>query len=217
MGRHLIDLTGLRFGRLTVTKFVEFDKDNESMWLCRCDCGNEKVIRQGNLRRKNKPTKSCGCLSKEVSRKTNSKHCESKTKLYKIWVSMKNRCNCGKAGGYSVYGGKGIRVCSEWSEYLGFKKWALSNGYKPDLSIERKDNNKGYEPENCEWIPLKDQYQNRTTNRYITINGQTKYLAEWCRYYGIGYGTARRRIVQNKPQDEWFTPPKKQSRIIARV
>ena len=158
MGK-LIDLTGKRFGRLLVVEKSE-SKNGYAAWLCRCDCGNEKII-SGNELRKGK-AKSCGCLRKEVATKTFIKHGKTNTLLYEVWKSMKARCNNLNNKRYSSYGGRGITVCDEWREsFQAFYDWAMINGYREGLSIDRIDNDGNYEPSNCRWATASEQQKNK--------------------------------------------------------
>lgn len=115
-------------------------------------------------------------------------------RLYRIWHSMKQRCSNKNLPFYKYYGGKGVTVCPEWQKYKPFHEWALKNGYREDLTIDRIDLNKGYCPENCRWIPFAEQRKNTTQTRKITINGITKPLKDWCREYGISYHAVCQRI-----------------------
>jgi len=141
---------GKRFGRLTVLYRI-----NKYYWACLCSCGKNISVMKNNL--KAKRTKSCGCLNKELVIERSYKHgdnCRGKTKrLYRIWIHMKTRCYSGKDRNSLRYRKKGIIVCPEWKDnYNAFKSWAILNGYQDDLTIDRKNNNGNYEPNNCQWL-----------------------------------------------------------------
>jgi len=142
------DLTGQRFGRLTVLEDSgKRNLNGDVRWLCLCDCGNIKSETGSNLKYR---TRSCGCLQKERRIKHGHNHRGKTTKLYRTWMNMKNRCVNPNIPGFKYWGGKGISVCQEWkNDFITFMKWALSHGYKPGLAIARIDSNKGYCPENC--------------------------------------------------------------------
>ena len=152
------ELTGERFERLTVLgEALEKDRHGNVKWICRCSCGNYLKVNANNLRHGN--TQSCGCLQKENILKANTTHGLSHnkngktTKLYGIWSTLKQRCNNSNTINYRYYGAKGIKVCDEWkNDYMNFYNWAMANGYREGLTIDRIDSDGNYEPSNCEWV-----------------------------------------------------------------
>ena len=192
----MLDITGNRYGRLTVIREVERMRyasgNSHRVWECLCDCGNIIRCTTDRLRRGN--TKSCGCLRKEITSKKNYKHGGTKTKLYRIWAEMNGRCFCKTNKAYKNYGARGIRVCDEWRKNFSlFRSWAMSNGYQEGLTIERIDNNGNYCPDNCKWIPKSEQSKNRRNCHLITFNGKTQTLSEWSRELHVD-----RECVRNK-------------------
>ena len=189
----LIDLTGQRFGRLVVIERADNSADGRARWLCRCDCGQSKTVLGEHLKKGR--TKSCGCAKSESSSKRFKKHGGRNSKLYRIWSNMKDRCNNPDCKVYSDYGGRGIKVCKEWiDDFSAFQKWALANGYKEGLTIDRKDNDKGYSPDNCRWTDRKIQGNNKRNCRYITYKGQRKTVAEWSDITGTPHDTLLYRL-----------------------
>jgi len=157
----LIDLTDLVFGRLTVISRAGRDKNRQAQWLCRCVCGNNIITRTDHL--KSGSTTSCGC----------SKHGKSSHPLYGVWVNMRTRCNNPNYYKHHRYGGRGISVCKEWdSEFIDFYNWAISNGWRNDLQIDRIDNDGNYCPDNCRFVSSLDNNNNKSL---IQANNKTGY------------------------------------------
>lgn len=205
----LLDLTGKRFGRLTVVSRAENSKSGKTRWRCKCDCGNECVVHGDSLKSGN--TKSCGCVRRESSHNKATTHGMSDTPLFAVWWAMISRCKNPNNKSYKNYGGRGIRVCDEWTDSSKFFEWAIKNGYAEGLTIERIDVNGGYEPSNCTWIPKEKQARNKTNNRMIEINGERKCLAQWCEEYGVDYFTVHQRICKLgwSPEKALNTPKRK--------
>lgn len=169
------------------------DKD-ERYYLFRCDCGNITSIIAYNVERG--ATTSCGCKRKRMldAGEMRRKHGGKGTRLYGIWKSMRERCNTLSSSNYHKYGGRGIRVCEDWTDFVNFEKWAVCNGYADNLTIDRIDNNGNYEPSNCRWTTYQEQNNNRRSNVYLTYQGETKTLTQWAREKGIKPGTLCRRL-----------------------
>lgn len=202
-----IDMTGQRFGRLTVTERASNNKHNCVMWLCRCDCGKDVAVLGSSLR--NGSTRSCGCYSAELTRERGTTHGMCKSRLYRIWDAMKQRCYATSHKAFENYGGRGITVCNAWREsFEAFRDWALSAGYNDDLTLDRMDTDGNYEPSNCQWVSLKDQQSNKRNNRLISYAGKTLTVSEWAEVTGINRSTLFARIRLGWPCEKIIeTPP----------
>lgn len=189
----LIDLTGRRFGRYVVLRRAIGDYSHP-MWLCRCDCGAEKVVRGDHLRAG--LIQSCRCYMIDRTRQTKTTHGDcprsGKSRLYGVWRDMKNRCYNPNVSDYKNYGGRGIVICEEWkSDYAAFRKWAMGSGYdecakRSDCTIDRIDNNGNYEPCNCRFSTALEQAQNKRPRKerkveQYTLDGQLVGLYASCR------------------------------------
>ena len=203
------DLTGMKFGRLTVEKRLDdrIYKNGKAypLWLCRCDCGNTKAVIGGNLTRG--LTKSCGCLQKEKASNAKYKHGDTDSRLYNVWSAIKRRCFNSSVPEYHRYGGRGITMCEEWFDYNTFRNWAYNSGYKSDAprgecTIDRIDNDGNYCPENCRWVSQQEQMNNVSYNHYIACNGETHTVAEWSRIRGIPYAILLQRLNRYKMSAE---------------
>ena len=193
----LKDLTGMTFGRLKVIERVENHKNRHVMWLCECQC-EEKTLRVVDSEHLlSGHTKSCGCLAREKSRERATTHGKHNTKIYKTWKNMKERVLNPNNTRYKNYGERGIKICDEWKDsFESFYNWAMNNGYKEGLTIERKNVNGDYCPENCEWITFEEQRHNKTKNstHWIEYNGQKLTMKQWSELLNINYKTLENRI-----------------------
>lgn len=183
-----IDLTGHKYGKLTVIEFAGNGHRRESLWKCQCDCGNTRIVTGSHLRTGH--TSSCGCKSKDRIGTLNYKTGLSNTRLYGVYRNMLNRCYWNKAKHFCDYGGRGITVCDEWLGDKGFEnflEWSRLNGYTDKLTIDRIDNNSGYSPDNCRWVDRYVQANNKRNTHYIRINGEVGTVANMARKYNISY------------------------------
>jgi hypothetical protein len=156
----VIDLSGKIFSRLKVIQRADNDAHGNAQWLCRCECGNNVTITGTRLIRH--IIKSCGCLRRDSCIERSTTHGKKKTRIYRIWLNMKNRCYNEKDPHYDYWGGRGITVCDEWcNDFKAFYEWAMSHGYADDLSVDRRNNDENYCPENCRWATFKEQTDNR--------------------------------------------------------
>ena len=190
MNRQIKDLTGLKFGNLTVISNYGKIKGS-TYWQCQCDCGKIKIMNHYNLL--NGKSTSCGCLKGQKISKNKSTHDKTNTKIYKLWLGIKARCNNINNPKYKNYGGRGIKVCNEWqNDFMSFYNWATNNGYNENAeygkcTIERIDVNGDYEPSNCTFKNLKEQANNRTTNVFIEYNGENHTLKQWSEILNLNY------------------------------
>lgn len=163
-----IDLTGQRFGRLTVISRTA-NEGKAVAWSCKCECGNETITTGTRLRAGR--VKSCGCYSKEVTSIRSTIHHQSHKRLYNVWSNMKGRCYNINNPHYKEYGGRGIKVCEEWRhDYQAFHDWAYANGYddkapKYECTIDRINNDGDYSPSNCRFVGMTEQRHNRRDSR----------------------------------------------------
>jgi hypothetical protein len=210
--------SGEKFARLTLIERSKLDKD--WWWLCSCDCGNTKFIREYAVREG--ITRSCGCLLTEAKRRAR-KHGECRgdgktivrSAEYKTWLHIRDRCSNPKAAGYELYGGRGIKVCERrQASYLDFLE-DMGRKPTPKHSIDRIDNQKGYEPENCRWATTTEQRRNCRTNRFLNIDGIAKTVSEWAELSGTHYETIRGRLARGWAEKEAvFTHARKRKELL---
>lgn len=189
------DVIGKRFGKLIairqVDDYIAPSGSRHKKYLCKCDCGKTASVLKEHL--VSGRTKSCGCLRKEAGKWVTT-HNEIHTRLYRIWGNMVNRCTNPNNPAWCNYGGRGILVCDEWRSYENFRDWAKSSGYFDKLSLDRTDNNGGYNPDNCRWVDRYTQANNTRSNHLIEYNGVTKTIAEWATVLGVPYKNLHNRI-----------------------
>ena len=196
---------GQTFGRYTVESAYVAKRGN-ARFKCVCSCGNRTdvpapAVIKGQAR-------SCGCLRDEENREKYGRHRRSRTPIYKTWQSMKERCHNPTCHAYPLYGGRGITVCERWRN--SFDAFLEDMGERPvGMSIDRIDNNKGYEPSNCRWATVIDQSNNRSTNRFLTIDGVSKTVTEWGRQVGKSRAVIKERLKRGwSERDAVFEPLK---------
>lgn len=199
--RRYKDITGQKFGRLTALYRLHNYHKTGTWWLCICDCGNLKEVNLRNLQNSN--TKSCGCLIKAGNHRT---HDKTGTRLYQIWNGMKQRCYDKHADNYNRYGGRGIVVCDEWKDnFMSFYDWSIVNSYNDTLTIDRIDNNKGYSPNNCRWITLRQQANNRRSNTNIKYDKYNYNITQWGKILNLSHSVLSHRHHNNYDVVEMLT------------
>ena len=192
------DMLGKRFGHLTVTGLA--NKNNtyplRRNWMLLCDCGKDVTANTNILTKGQKST--CGtCDLHSQLLAHNKTHGKSKTKLFRVWYGILERCYNNRIMSYKNYGARGISVCKEWRDsYQSFHSWAMVSGYREGLSIDRIDNNGGYEPGNCRWCSKKEQAQNRRSNVFINYMGDSKTISQWESILGFGREIIRSRLLR---------------------
>ena len=199
-------MIGQKFGRLKVIKELSERKNGGKVYKCLCDCGNYTDVRGSFLR--NGKTKSCGCLMND----TNTKHSKYNTRIYNIYYGIIQRCyNKNDKYHYPHYGGRGIKMCDEWlNDFMNFYKWAMDNGYKDNLTIDRIDNDGNYEPNNCRWTTTYEQNKNRSCSLLVTYKGKTKTITEWIKTLklDVPYITINKRLLKYgySVEEAFYTP-----------
>ena len=206
------NLDGFTSGKLRATPIFE-KRGRNYYWLCKCECGNEAWVSAKHL--KDKSTQSCGCLAKEVSSMTHKTHGMSKTRFYKIWSGLFDRCYRKSHVNYKNYGGRGIKICDRWHKFENFKEDMYESYLKHcdtyteyQTTIDRIDNNGNYEPNNCRIIPIGQQKRNTSKSLIITYNNDTDCLINLCEKYKKDYNLVYQRIHNGWEVKKAFECPK---------
>lgn len=186
MGKPIVNRTGNRYGQLTVIGRAPSYRGN-ARWCCRCDCGLYTIVLGNDLERGK--VVSCGCKGKRLR----WQHGRSMTPEYRAWQGLKQRCLNPKDPAYKHYGGRGITVCEAWKDFSAFYA-DMGPRPGPDYSLERIDNNRGYEPGNCRWVRMNIQANNKRQNRVVEFQGRSQTLAQWAQEYGIDWHVLRARL-----------------------
>lgn len=207
MSKKQFNLIGGRFGKLVVVALsqqqIDTDGQKRKLWDCVCDCGNTKIAKTHDLLAGR--VKSCGCMQHISHNRT---HNLSDTRIYHIWIGIKQRCNNPNTTEYKNYGGRGIGICQEWNtNFMSFYDWAMSNGYDDTLTIDRINNNLGYFPENCRWVTIREQNRNKRNSRLITYNGMTLTPSEWSFLLGGSINLVAGRIRNGWDEIKAITTP----------
>lgn len=206
-------LIGKRFGRLTIVEelptIIQPAGGHCRVFKCKCDCGNEKIVRFTNLIQGG--TTSCGCAHYNIYGLHGLSKDPKWVRLYTIYINMMDRCNNPKNRQFHNYGGRGIKVCSEWDNFIPFRDWALSNGYTDELTIDRIDVNGNYEPSNCRWATQLQQARNMRTTKMLEHHGVVKAIGDWADEYGLSPALVRERLRQwpNASSDKILSPKRK--------
>ena len=198
----LRDLTGQRFNRLTAVRQVENAPGyGQARWLFRCDCGNEITIFGYNAAHGRQ--KSCGCY--KTDHPPRLRHGCSDTPTFHSWASMRGRCMNPRNRVYADYGGRGIKVCPEWDS---FERFLADMGEQPlGMTLDRKNNNGPYAPENCRWATRTEQVRNRRVSVIYNFQGEALNIADWADRFGLPYKTIwNRYVIRGWRGDKLFSP-----------
>lgn len=192
--------SGSKYGYLTVLDFTGVNNHGKRIYKCRCNCGNEIIVVGSHLKSGN--TKSCGCYQKQRASDSSKTHGKRQHPLYRVWSTMKQRCECPTNHKYRIYGARGITVCKEWHDFENFYFWAMQSGYKEGLTIDRIDTNGNYEPTNCRWATAKEQANNKRNTIFIDAYGERHTISEWAEITGLSRQTIYLRIYRHGFYDE---------------
>lgn len=192
----MIDMIGNKYNKLTVISEMEYQKYGRRCYLCKCDCGNEKVIVGESIRYGR--TTSCGCYAKSKV----TKHGMADTSSHVAWSSMRQRCTTETHKQYHNYGGRGIKVCDRWMD--SYENFLSDMGIRPTKkhSLDRIDNNGDYTPDNCRWATSEQQLNNRRVSRFIELDGIKLTVAQWSRKLNITESKIHHRLRTGKTPKE---------------
>ena len=206
--KNFTDITHQKFGWLTVLSFVESRKHSQTYWLCKCQCGNEKTI--GAMHLKSGRIKSCGCYRKTY-RRSYTTHGMSRTSIYHIWKNMIRRCHNDKDQNYPSYGERGIIVCQPWHTFQNFFN---DVGHPPfeGATLDRRDNNQGYSPDNVRWATIEQQGNNKRSNKLFTYRDETLTMIQWARKIHMNKQTFASRIRSGWGIQKIITTPVRKKR-----
>jgi hypothetical protein len=201
-----INESGKRYGRLVVLNYTHSNKDKKACWDCKCDCGNihnatGKSLRSGKC-------KSCGCLADETRGDAIATHgyCRGgKRAEYHVWRSMKERCSNPNNKQYSRYGGRGIKICKRWFNSFAFFIKDMGDKPSPGMTIERINNNGGYNPKNCKWATWSEQQNNKSTTRFLVLNGRKETIKQWSEITRIPYQAIVTRLYRGWSEERTLT------------
>ncbi len=203
-----INRSGIRYGMLVVD-YLHSKKDSAFYWKCKCDCSQESIVKGQNLISGN--TTSCGCQEKRArdewreKQKIKSPHSQ---KLQNMYDNMYKRCYVPTTRSFNSYGGRGITICDEWlNDRNKFYSWAIESGIEKNLTIERKDANGNYNPENCRFASCVEQANNKRNNRILTKDGISMTIAQWARVIGVSEFTLYRRREKGWSDEEIINVP----------
>jgi len=206
--KYPLNLVGLKFGRLTVLSLDKTDTTKNSKWFCLCDCGVKTSVYRPCLVQNH--TKSCGCFSVEQFKIRSTTHGMSNTPAYKRWEDMHTRCYNSNTRSYKNYGGRGITVCKEWHCFEAF--YSDMGSPPKGMSLERKNNNEGYNKKNCKWATPKEQSNNRRSNRIVEYKNCKMTLSQLSEKYKLGYKDLYKRLSAGWSIEDAIEIPKRRGR-----
>lgn len=196
-------MTGLRFSGWLVLHQAGNTVNGKALWLCKCDCGTERLVVGADLRQEK--SKNCGCENNKRIGNVRRIHGKTGTRLHVIWKNMRSRCNNPAHPGFATWGGRGVRICEAWDDFTAFEAWAVANGYRDDLSIERLNVDGNYEPGNCAWATPLEQSVNR---RFVLRNADGVAWSQIAKANGIPVQLMHGRIHEGWPIEKAATLPK---------
>lgn len=209
--KSISEYIGQKYNYLTILEEVPTKKNELRKVLCKCECGNEKVYFLSNVIRGT--TKSCGCYQKAYLREKQTSHGSSNTRLYNVWINIKERCYNPNNTSFNDYGGRGIAVCNEWlNDFTLFEKWAYENGYDKNAdylqcTLDRQDVNGNYCPENCRWVTAAQQSVNKRNNKWFTYDGEKHTISEWAKIKNLKYVTLFTRLKKGWTIEDALNTP----------